>query len=770
MNRLRQTSKAPAPLHAVFKVESALLEELGERLVSSADVALTELVKNAFDADASYCQVLVTPSEITVEDDGNGMRLNDFLNLWMVIGTRNKARNGLSSKYKRKVSGSKGIGRFAVRFLGEKMVLETTAVDDGKKFRITATFNWHAVEANGDLQTVEVPYTVEEVPASEKDGTILRITELRSTIDPSAVKQISEALLDLVNPIDAFEKPSFSSHHANAKERKQDPGFTPYIGVSRFENAEEVVSSPAEKILSGYVARARIEVGESGKVEVKLFWDRGDQVVFELNSTLKDLYGVPTVGSPVLMDIRYFPQRGGVLRSLGVDGRIARSWLSANCGVKVADNGFRVKPYGDKDDDWLVQSSDKAMSARTEWRSQLMKERFPLKGQHLSPKDNPMLYLPGFNQATGLIHVSTGSRTVVQTVKKPTPTKVARERSDLEQNLTPSMDRQGFVNNRAFKTIQDLARFGLELIAFFDHKQVREEEIRLEEEALRTAEGDLKAAVKDIEKSTSIEPSEKKRLTGLLRNASQNYAEVDAYRKKTQDSLETMSLMGVLAGFMTHEFEKTLYRLTESTNKIRQISKKHPELVPDLKKLDESQRYLEAYLDYSRLFTENLASNDHKSFPALGQIEMVIETLLPIAKKNKITFDVQVDEDTNGPAVPVAAYSGLLLNLVTNSMKSLIARADKTDRIIRIVATNTPSKHRLIIADNGIGIPARLRDRIWEPLFSTTTKNDSPLGTGMGLGLALVKRVTSNLKGKIELMDSAPAGFATSFSLELPRK
>ncbi|MQA38515.1 sensor histidine kinase [Rugamonas aquatica] len=758
-----QPRKKPKPLTAVFKVESALLEELGERLVSSAEVALTELVKNSYDADATYCQVMVNPTEITIEDDGNGMRLDDFLNLWMVIGTRNKARNGLSQKYQRKVSGSKGIGRFAGRFLGEKMVLETVAKDGNGKRRVTAIFDWRLVEANGDLQTVTVPYKVDDVAPSVKVGTTITITELRTRIEPDAVKEISESLLSLVNPVDGFEKPDFLTSRAAAKNRKLDPGFTPYIGVSKLEGRENLASSPAEKILSGFVAKVRIEISDSGDVDLKVLWNRGEEVVHELQSSLRKLYGVANIGSPVLMDIRYFPQRGGVLTSLGIDGRIARSWLTANCGVKVVDNGFRTKPYGDKDDDWLVQSADKAMSARAEWRSRLMKEFYPLTGLQLSPRDNPMLYLPGINQATGMIHVATGKSAVAAVGAVGSPKKV-------DLILTPSMDRQGFLNNKAFQIVRDLARFGLELIAFYDHKQVREEERRLEAESLHNAEDDLKAAVRDIETSKSIQPAERKRLTGLLKNASQNYAEVDAYRKKTQDSLEIMSLMGVLAGFMTHEFEKTLYRLTESTNIVRKLTKKHPELLPELQELDVSQKYLETYLDYSRLFTESLARTDHKPFLAKEQIEMVMDTLSPIAVKNKISFDIQVDDDTYAPAIPVAAYSGLLLNLMTNSMKSLIARADKAERVIRIIAINTSNKHRLIVADNGIGIPSRLRDRIWEPLFSASTKTDSPLGTGMGLGLALVKRVTNNLKGKVELMDTPPAGFSTSFSLELPRK
>nr|WP_315489933.1 sensor histidine kinase [uncultured Rhodoferax sp.] len=749
---------------AKFKVESALLEELGERLVSSPEVALIELVKNSYDADATVCRVKFSSQEIVVQDDGNGMRVDDFLNLWMVIGTRNKARNGLSQKYSRKVSGSKGIGRFAARFLGSKMVLKTIAIDSGKKRELLATFDWDLVEGYGDLQSVTVPYTVKDVGPGTVTGTTLTISRLRSAIDLDASKTVYSKLLGLVNPIVGFEKPPFAPNGADPKKLEADPGFTPYVGEKDAESDDDSIESPAEKILSAYVARARIEILPSGVVTVDVTWDKGQKSVYSLESSLQNLYGVKSIGTPALIDIRYFPLRGGVMTSLGVNGKVARSWLTDNCGVRVVDNGFRITPYGDPDDDWLKQSSDKAKSARTEWRSIPMVEQFSIADKALSPRDNPMLYLPGNNQAFGLVSLATAGAKKSQQSKSKVKSTV-----EPDQVLTPSMDRQGFVNNKAFQVLRDLSRFGIELIAYFDHKQVREEQDRNEEEALRTAEADLKTALKDIRQSKTIEPQERERLTALLRNASVNYAEVDTYRKKTQDSLEIMSLMGVLAGFMTHEFEKTLYRLSEATKTIRKLSKKHPELKDDLGGLETSQGYLETYLDYSRLFTENLSNSKHAPFPARAQIELVLDTLAPIAKKNSITFDIQALDDTEAPAVPVAAYSGVLLNLVTNAMKSLIARSDGEKRMVRIVVSNTPTKHKLIVADNGIGIPERLRDRIWEPLFSTTPRGDNPLGTGMGLGLALVKRVTTNMKGKVDLMKNTPAGYSTAFSVELPR-
>jgi len=129
---------------------------------------------------------------------------------------------------------------------------------------------------------------------------------------------------------------------------------------------------------------------------------------------------------------------------------------------------------------------------------------------------------------------------------------------------------------------------------------------------------------------------------------------------------------------------------------------------------------------------------------------------------------VQVPDDLPGPSVPISAYSGILLNLLTNAYKALIARADNKPRKVRIIASSNGRKHKIVIADNGVGIPKRLQKRIWEPLFTTTSPDMNPLGSGMGLGLAIVQRVVTHVGGRISLAELAPPGFTTAFEIELP--
>ena len=85
-----------------FSVETRVLRELGERLVKQPEVAIVELIKNAYDADATECAVEYSPrARIVVEDNGTGMTLDRFTNAWMRVGTASKAHTPYSERYRR---------------------------------------------------------------------------------------------------------------------------------------------------------------------------------------------------------------------------------------------------------------------------------------------------------------------------------------------------------------------------------------------------------------------------------------------------------------------------------------------------------------------------------------------------------------------------------------------------------------------------------------------------------------------------------------------
>src|SRR6266849_3393803 len=93
-------SKAKSP---TFRPRARLMLLLGDQLIRDAGIAVFELVKNAYDADASCCHVTMEKidqdsdtARIIVEDDGDGMDLKTIRNIWLSPGTRNRLEQRLS--------------------------------------------------------------------------------------------------------------------------------------------------------------------------------------------------------------------------------------------------------------------------------------------------------------------------------------------------------------------------------------------------------------------------------------------------------------------------------------------------------------------------------------------------------------------------------------------------------------------------------------------------------------------------------------------------
>src|SRR5262245_44387196 len=104
---------------AAFSPRARLLKLIGAELISDDVVAITELVKNGHDADAScvsiqFIRVTADDGEIYIRDDGHGMHVDTLLTRWMQPAGSSKGREGARHTAKgRRVLGEKGVGRFA---------------------------------------------------------------------------------------------------------------------------------------------------------------------------------------------------------------------------------------------------------------------------------------------------------------------------------------------------------------------------------------------------------------------------------------------------------------------------------------------------------------------------------------------------------------------------------------------------------------------------------------------------------------------------------
>src|SRR5262245_128892 len=127
---------------AKLRARARLISLIGEDLISDEAVAVVELVKNAYDADAGVVSVNFDGSDkLVVEDDGHGMSLDTVLATWFEPGTISKRQTD-RSPMGRIYQGAKGIGRFASARLAETLLLESRAKLDADG--VTVLFDWGA--------------------------------------------------------------------------------------------------------------------------------------------------------------------------------------------------------------------------------------------------------------------------------------------------------------------------------------------------------------------------------------------------------------------------------------------------------------------------------------------------------------------------------------------------------------------------------------------------------------------------------------------------
>lgn len=108
--------------------DSTIAKLLGETNFSTAESAVLELVKNAYDAGASEFAIEFADGSMFLTDDGKGMNADDIRNQWMFVGRSSKEYEEVDMQGRlRVVAGSKGVGRFALARLGEKVEVQSKA-------------------------------------------------------------------------------------------------------------------------------------------------------------------------------------------------------------------------------------------------------------------------------------------------------------------------------------------------------------------------------------------------------------------------------------------------------------------------------------------------------------------------------------------------------------------------------------------------------------------------------------------------------------------
>jgi len=165
-----------------FRVSPRLTEILGENY-RSTELALKELVDNAWDADAAEVRIQLpepmTSQPIRIADNGAGMKLSELEQEYFNVARDRRLTKGDTTQVnRRKVKGRKGIGKFAGLMVADLMVVETIASGE----RSTIGFRRSAMlEHQGDFENFPIEITT-DVGINAQSGTTVTLTDLHHSL------------------------------------------------------------------------------------------------------------------------------------------------------------------------------------------------------------------------------------------------------------------------------------------------------------------------------------------------------------------------------------------------------------------------------------------------------------------------------------------------------------------------------------------------------------------------------------------------------------
>lgn len=405
-----------------FKTRARLLCQLGEQLIKSESIALLELVKNAYDADASFCNVEITDPEnaekckIIIEDDGIGMDIKTIKDVWLEIGTDNKQdkkKSGLKSpKYGRTPLGEKGIGRLGVHRLGKKITL-ISRMKNCKE--CVLKINWEEIENSKYIEDFPIEISERDAQTFErKHGTKIIIEKIRKPWIRGGIRNIARQISSLNSPFEAIGSFTANLHTNNnwlngLLEFENIKDMHLYSFNLLIENNQitdfsydfkpyESLSKATPRHLSYEDVKSRCLMIDEDEKELKLnTWKIGK----------------------IRIEGRIYDFDGKIL-SLGLEAgkKELQTYMSQNGGVRVFRDNMRVWDYGEAGDDWLDLDAKRVNSPSTKI---------------------------GNKQILAAVYID------------------GKESSDLVEKT----NREGFVDNDAYNAFKKACVFAIEMVEFF---------------------------------------------------------------------------------------------------------------------------------------------------------------------------------------------------------------------------------------------------------------------------------------------------------------
>lgn len=354
------STRPPVPTgdKLVFSVKPRLLRLLGDQLIRDANLAVFELVKNAYDADATRCTVhLENPdrpavARIDIEDNGTGMDETVLRTAWMVIATdfraHQRAENVRSKHFHRFPLGEKGLGRLSAHKLG-RFIRLITKVKGGTE--LVLDFDWDRLENAEELSKAAVTLRKREPETfpGAKHGTRLEVTKLRESWARGELRRLHRAVNSLCSP---FKSPT------EFEVTLSTPGYEDWLkGLLSADDVNRCALYYIRGHFEGDTAKFKYEFTPPPATGTKL--SPRKETVEGLNlerregrkSHALDL-SLHKIGK-VEFEFWLFDRDSAVMKSVTDDLKGLKDYLDENGGIRIYRDGIRVYDFGEPGNDWL---------------------------------------------------------------------------------------------------------------------------------------------------------------------------------------------------------------------------------------------------------------------------------------------------------------------------------------------------------------------------------------------------------------------------------
>ncbi|MDR3061622.1 MAG: ATP-binding protein [Dysgonamonadaceae bacterium] len=715
-----------------------LLTMLGEQLIKNETIALIELIKNCYDADATAVKVtfenfgenyaVSEHSKIIIEDNGCGMTEKTILEHFLNPATPEKKRRKEKKPQTtlgRVMQGEKGIGRFAALKLGKKITITTYTQNDTKESVVVLDFSDYDEDFSAGIKDQSL--FLDELTASvtkrfpktfagqtlfgkykNNSGTRIEIEHIRGAWNQKKIN-------DVIKDVNRMTPPVFFQ---NEKLQKQDfvVRFCPENQIFSSDSSLNDVKVLLEEKHLFYVEGKFIDKnkpyfaysitkGGGHPKELKLFLDDSD---FQKLSLYKKSFpsGIdrPIECGSFTFSFYIFDFSANTSPRYKIDKKLETDLLKSH-RIYLYRDGVRVYPYGNPDDDWLqIDVARGTISAGSTFSNDQVVGYIGI-----TQKDNP--HLQDKTNREGLIE--TGNATSDFTGLLRSFLAYIR-RNDFQQF------RAEFEKNQNTIKAQDI----------FNQRQV---------------ETAFQAAQKAIEEK-------KPNALKLLKDTEEEYKREREYLVRRAETTEQLAGVGLSVETASHDITMIMRKALTLNDDLINDTQKDSVDTQDLNTRLTTLRGMLSFVDSTLKDVQQIFRSSRqrrKNIRVREALDKVHNIYKRQIEKSKIRCNIK---EIGSPLV-VKTTDAVLLQVFINLFDNAIywKNDELQDRKIEVCLNGDETT--LYFSDNGIGIPKEDVPYIFEPFY--TGKGED----GRGLGLYIARQLLSKDDYSIRLAESKSEKF-----------